>query len=265
MSSKACIPFNTNSSTNEEKQYPEGQTTGNLISGLFNAYIDRKAYVLLSNTSHLLKTLSHQATVQGIFATITNAHEREEFIHHLGHAKGAKITLVPDLPCDAKPHPSIAIISKTCTKKQLHKAAKLIARGKFFATGTSPGSVSSVYVHEEIQNEFVELLLECTREMFGSNAQRSKDFGRFVDPHAHQHGVKGLEKLLDGNLKGETKVILGANFDEKDHFISPTLIDNVPGNSTLGGGIMGPILPIVPLTSTEEVFAFLENKFVFSF
>jgi len=64
-----------------------------------------------------------------------------------------------------------------------------------------------------------------------------------------------LKKIIDSDSK---KVIYGGNIDEKDLYISPTIIDNVTEeDSCMKEEIFGPIIPIMTYNNIDEAIEFI--------
>ncbi|KAG8891263.1 hypothetical protein FRC01_014797, partial [Tulasnella sp. 417] len=67
-----------------------------------------------------------------------------------------------------------------------------------------------------------------------------------------------LKGMLD---KTDGKIVLGGECVREELFIAPTIVKDCTGDdSLLSDEIFGPILPIVPVDSTEEALAFVNSR-----
>ncbi len=142
---------------------------------------------------------------------------------------------------------SPAIIDSTV---DLVSVAKKIVWGKFFNNGQTCIAPDYLYIHKAIYLKFLEALKQEIVNSFGENAQTSSDYCRIVN---RRHYDRLLLLLEDAIGKG-ANVYFGGNSDEVDHFISPTIITDLTKEmQIMKDEIFGPILPILPFTSQEDV------------
>jgi len=114
--------------------------------------------------------------------------------------------------------------------------ARRIAWGKFFNAGQTCVAPDYLFVHRDIQEEFIANLKRAIREFYGENPKKSPDFARIIS-HAH---FQRLSKLLN------EKILYGGDTDPAERYIAPTLIG--PSSWTdpvMEEEIFGPILPIL--------------------
>lgn len=98
------------------------------------------------------------------------------------------------------------IAGRDLSPSEVHRLARLVVRGKFFASGRLPGSVEKVLVHQDRAGDLVDALLKETTRAFGANAALSVDYGRVVDDGE----VQRLETfLLNASATGEGKILCG--------------------------------------------------------
>lgn len=125
------------------------------------------------------------------------------------------------------------------------EAIKQIAWGKFLNAGQSCIAPDTVYVSRPIHEDFLERMTKQIRNFYGKNPSQSNDFGRII----HEKQFKKVASFLkDG------KVYSGGATSKEDLYISPTLlVDIKPGSSIATEEIFGPILPVIPYDSLENL------------
>ena len=134
-------------------------------------------------------------------------------------------------------------------------AASNIMWAKFANSGQTCIAPDYVYVHESVQQQW----LECCR------AELSRAYGQSLaeqqsNPHlAHivnaRHTAR-IQALMDDATARGSRTLLGGGVAADDCFVQPTLIDQVPeGARILQEEIFGPVLPIIPFTDLNQVIA----------
>ncbi len=134
----------------------------------------------------------------------------------------------------------------------LKLAAQTLAWGKFTNNGQTCIAPDHVYVHAAVKDEFVRLFKETLAAAYGEGAasQRSPMLARVVNER-HTKRVNAL--LQDAVAKG-AKVLSGGEVDEKDCFIAPTLLTDIPRDAKImDEEIFGPLLPIITFTNLDQV------------
>jgi len=130
---------------------------------------------------------------------------------------------------------SPAIISK---KANLEVAAKRIVWGKFLNAGQTCVAPDYLLVEESIQELFLQLLKKYIKEF---NYQADSDHYTNI---INQKNFERLIKLID-----KDKIYLGGNFNEKQLYIEPTILNNINWNDkVMQEEIFGPILPVISFT-----------------
>lgn len=136
---------------------------------------------------------------------------------------------------------------------KLHEAARNLMWSKFTNCGQTCIAPDHIYVHDSVKDEFLRQCQKVLEAGYGADPawlKENPDYGRIVNIR-HTGRVKAL--LDDANERG-AKVVVGGAADEKDSYIAPTLLDNVPADAkVLGTEIFGPLLPIIPYTDLDEV------------
>ena len=123
--------------------------------------------------------------------------------------------------------------------------ARRIVWGKFMNCGQVCMSPDYLLVHQSIYNDLVRALKAEIVRMYGENQQESPDYARLV----HQGHVAKMKELLKGQ-----DIIFGGVVDEKDRYVSPTLIAlEHLDNSLMEDEIFGPLLPIITYKDEAEI------------
>ncbi|MEI3789676.1 MULTISPECIES: aldehyde dehydrogenase [unclassified Chryseobacterium] len=135
---------------------------------------------------------------------------------------------------------SPAIVTKDA---DLEVAAKRIIWGKFLNAGQTCVAPDYLLVEEPIHEQFLETLRKYIMEFkYGSD---SEHYTRIIN----QRNFQRLVKLID-----KEKIYFGGNFDEKNLFIEPTLLNNVSWeDDVMQEEIFGPILPVISFTNFNLV------------
>ena len=139
---------------------------------------------------------------------------------------------------------SPCIIDETGYSK---KALQHIIWGKFLNAGQTCIAPDTLFVHEDVYEKTLQDIPSVLKDFYGEDARRSRDYGR-ISHLSHFTKLRGY--LSQG------KVLYGGWFCEKDLYMEPTvLIDIVPGSSILNEEIFGPILPIIPYKSLQQLLS----------
>lgn len=194
--------------------------------------LDRSAYPMrLASESDLQAGLSD--TFDVMFTTSKNAKIRQS-VAEAGHRSSALLHFLPRNASQGRQN--IAFVSKTAPKDDIARIAKLLARSKFFSdAGKGLGAVSFVCVHEERHDELVKQLVQATKE-FGQQSRGSSGGADLKESEG---------KVVVGNVKTGENTIL-----EK---VSTT-------SSLLDANLERPVLPVVPVTSTEEALNTIRDR-----
>ena len=113
-------------------------------------------------------------------------------------------------------------------------AARRIAQGRWGNAGQTCTAPDYVLVFKEVVPAFLEQLAAAVSEFYGSDPQKSPDYGRIVSGH-HFDRIVGL-------LEGGT-IYFGGQHDRADRYIAPTVLVNVsPDAPAMREEIFGPVL-----------------------
>jgi aldehyde dehydrogenase (NAD+) len=145
---------------------------------------------------------------------------------------------------------SPTIIDETAN---LDLAARVLMWGKFNNNGQTCIAPDYIYVHETVKDAFVQKCLEAIKHSYGATPQEqmnSTSLARVVNER-HTKRVNAL--LVDAKQRG-AKVICGDFVSEKDHYVAPTLLENIAADSRImEEEIFGPLLPILTYTDLDQV------------
>ena len=139
----------------------------------------------------------------------------------------------------------------------IENAAKRIAWSKFINNGQICIAPDYLLVHKSIKKKFLKALISKIKEYYNNDALESTSYCRIVNKK-HFNRVKFM---LDDSIKNGSKIIYGGNYNEKENFIEPTIIENISEKSLINHEeIFGPILPLYEYESINEVIDFINNK-----
>lgn len=133
-----------------------------------------------------------------------------------------------------------------CEDADLDVAVRRIIRGRFMNAGQLCVAPDHVWVPRNRFDQFFQTLEKTVTEFFGSDPQQSPDFGRIVN-----------------RLHFDRLVALAPDCarDADDLYIAPTLILDPPRDSAvMQEEIFGPLLPVLPYDSEQDVIAFCRAR-----
>src|ERR1700677_3928678 len=138
------------------------------------------------------------------------------------------------------------------SSSNLQVAARRIAFGRWFNCGQTCTAPDYVLVFKDVAAEFLKHLKEAVREFYGEEPQNSADYGRIVRA---SHFDRLLRLLKSGTI------FHGGRHDRNDRYIAPTVLVNVsPDSPAMQEEIFGPILPVLEVSSVEEVIDFVNAR-----
>ena len=134
-------------------------------------------------------------------------------------------------------------------------AARNILWGKFTNNGQTCIAPDHVYVHASVKDQFVRECQQVLAATYGNDAasqQQSPFLARVVNQR-HTARVKGL---LDDAVSRGARTLAGGVVDERDCYIAPTLLGDIPADARImSEEIFGPLLPVISFTSLDDVIA----------
>ena len=140
-----------------------------------------------------------------------------------------------------------------CDDFELKTAAERILFVKYLNAGQICTTVDHAFVPAAKVDAFVRLAQEIVPRRYADLA--SQDFTSVIDRRAYERLVAALD---DARARGARVIPLlpGAALDEANHRIAPHIVVGAPDDSLLmQREIFGPILPLLPYTSLDEVVA----------
>ena len=135
---------------------------------------------------------------------------------------------------------------------RLGAAARSIAWGKFSNCGQTCAAPDYVLTTPELAEPLAKEILRTVRQMYGSDPQKSLNYGRIVnEKHAER-----LAGLLDSG-----RTYMGGRADTSERYISPTiLLDVEPDSPVMQEEIFGPILPILAVEDLDGAIDFINAR-----
>jgi aldehyde dehydrogenase (NAD+) len=144
---------------------------------------------------------------------------------------------------------SPCIVDKTAN---IDVAAERITWGKFLNTGQTCVAPDYILAHKDIKQQLILAIVKQIRQFYGESPKASEDYGRIVS----QRHMQRLVGLLD-----ERKIVHGGQYDLKDLYMAPTIMDNIKWNDkVMEDEIFGPILPILEFDDLEEVVKTVNSR-----
>lgn len=144
---------------------------------------------------------------------------------------------------------SPCIIDKDC---KLELAARRIVWGKLLNSGQTCVAPDYLYVHKEIEEEFIKKLEEEIKNQFGNNPLESEDYSKMVNEREFNRVLSYIDK---------EKLVFGGNYNRKTFQIEPTILKNVTWDDpVMEREIFGPIFPILTFENLDEVLKVVNSK-----
>lgn len=131
----------------------------------------------------------------------------------------------------------------------MEQACRRLAWAKYTNAGQTCVAPDYLFAPPEQIDVLVEGIGKSIKQMYGSAAEESPDYGRIINA-AHFLRLKGLLK--------DAPIRVGGRCQEDDRFIEPTVvvfgsIEEAKSHPLMGEEIFGPILPIIPASFDEAI------------
>ena len=127
----------------------------------------------------------------------------------------------------------------------LQLAAKRIVWGKFINAGQTCIAADYILVEESVKTAFQQMLISEIENAYGTDASKSEDYPRIVNSHHWKRLISCLEN---------EKVLYGAQSNENENYLSPTLLDTPNLDSpVMKDEIFGPILPVFAYKTPQDL------------
>jgi aldehyde dehydrogenase (NAD+) len=139
----------------------------------------------------------------------------------------------------------------------LDKAVHRVIRGKTLNAGQICMGPDYLLIAEPLKDLFIQKAKELIEKtLFKNGTFEEQDFAQIIN----QQNFNRLQSLFDDAVAKGANVALGGIFDQAGRRIQPTILTNVPLDSTLmKEEIFGPILPVFTYKSKEEVVDFVRQ------
>jgi aldehyde dehydrogenase (NAD+) len=126
----------------------------------------------------------------------------------------------------------------------LKVAARRIAMTKFSNAGQMCVAPDYVLVHASVKDALIKELIDCIGKFFSEVPSDSYNYGKIIN----EKQFNRLQQYLDHGT-----IVYGGGHDAATLYMQPTLIENVPlDTSVMGDEIFGPLLPILSFTTFRE-------------
>ncbi|KAJ3535741.1 hypothetical protein NM208_g7014 [Fusarium decemcellulare] len=133
--------------------------------------------------------------------------------------------------------------------------APQVALGSFMNSGQLCVASKRVYVHEDIYDEFLKVMVETVKQWAVGPTSDLKP-GTMLGPIQNEMQYNIVTQFFEDTAKNGYKFALGAKPDGSDEgfIIKPSIIDNPPDDSlVVSGEAFGPIVPLMKWTDEDEV------------
>jgi len=213
--------------------------TAEVIARVIPEYLDRRAFSVV---------------LGGAYETTALLEESWDHIFFTGGAAVAKLVmtaaakrLTPVVLELGGKNPTIVHPSAN-----LQIAARRIALGRWYNAGQTCTAPDYVLLFKDVAANFLRYLKETLLQFYGEDPKKSPDYGRVINL---QHFDRLVRLLASGTIYH------GGQHDRTDRFIAPTVLVNVPPESlAMQEEIFGPILPVVEVSSVDEVIEFVNAR-----
>lgn len=123
-------------------------------------------------------------------------------------------------------------------------------------SGEACTAANRIFVHRSVAEEFSAKLTERMREMtYG----RGVDEGTKVGPLIDEDQQSKVQELVEDAVSAGAKVLLGGEpVEGRGYFYPPTVLADVPRSARMWDEeIFGPVAPVTPFDSEEEVIGWV--------
>ena len=146
----------------------------------------------------------------------------------------------------------------------LEVAAKRVAWGKALNAGQTCIAPDYLMLHEDIKDQFLQLLVKEWENLLGKDPQHAKHFVRIVNDKALERLIGYLPSTGEADLPSTAKrstIYHGGQYDRAERYMSPTILTNVsPDAPVMQEEIFGPIFPVLTFNHLDEVIAFVNDR-----
>ncbi|HEU5301513.1 MAG TPA: aldehyde dehydrogenase family protein [Acidimicrobiia bacterium] len=134
----------------------------------------------------------------------------------------------------------------------LEVAARRIVWGRFLNAGQTCIAPDYVLVARQHEEHLLELMREAVTDFYGTDPKASPDYARIIDDRHFSR----LVSLLDSGT-----AVTGGDHDAAERYLAPTVLRDVaPDSPAMQEEIFGPILPVLPVDSTDAAIEFVNER-----
>jgi len=136
-------------------------------------------------------------------------------------------------------------------------AGRRIAWAKYLNNGQICIAPDYIYVHESKKDALIESINKNIKKMYGDDVVTSESYCRIVnDKHFNR-----IKCYMDDAIEKDVKILSGAQLDESQDYVAPTIVENAGDDSDLmTEEIFGPVLPIRVFKDIEEVTSAINKR-----
>lgn len=128
-------------------------------------------------------------------------------------------------------------------------AARRVAWGKLVNAGQTCVAPDYVLVDREVEDRFVDALVDAVKSFYGPDPRQSPDYPRIIN---ERHWDR-LMKLV-GDTGG--RVVVGGTGERGERYVAPTIVRDVGWDEPMmREEIFGPILPVIGVDSVDDAMA----------
>ncbi len=143
-------------------------------------------------------------------------------------------------------------------KADLKKAVEGVARAAFGFSGQKCSACSIAYVHENIYDQFLEMLVERTKQIKPDDPRKRETF---LNPVVNKDAYEKF-KSLEATFTKEGRVLTGGSALDKDGFyVEATIVADVKPDAYIAKNeLFLPVLAVSKTTSVEEAVHEINNS-----
>ncbi|KAM0344932.1 hypothetical protein ACHAPU_007066 [Fusarium lateritium] len=139
--------------------------------------------------------------------------------------------------------------------------APQVAIGSFFNSGQLCVASKRIYVHEDIYDEFLEVMVNTVKD-WKVGPTSTSEAGIMLGPVQNEMQYNIVKGFFQDSFQNGYKFAHGSNFAESGNnlVIQPAIIDNPPDDSlVVTGEAFGPIVPLLKWKTEDEVIRRANN------
>ncbi len=142
----------------------------------------------------------------------------------------------------------------------LKDTAEKLIWGKFMNAGQSCMSPNYIMVLKNSHDSLIVELIKAFEKLYpgrGAPIENNPDIARIVD----QKHFQRVRRLITETLNTGAALVLGGTFNEKDNYIAPTILNNVPPESpVMREEIFGPVMAVRQVESLDDAVAAINRQ-----